>query len=131
MKFNVKPMTLVSGGGLHLCRDAVVIFYPNLYRAAHSWELRVFIIFPRGINPKVKVVARLEFELSYFVAAVMHFNYHPLETPQKPQIENETGCEWRHARKRWAENLVILKKTLVEIWFWVGPVQLEGWLWVM
>ena len=34
------------------------------------------------------------------------------------------GCEWRHAGKRWAENLVILKKTLVEIRLWAGPGQL-------
>ena len=32
--------------------------------------------------------------------------------------------EWRHARKRLAENLVILKKMLVEIRFWAGQVQL-------
>ena len=35
-------------------------------------------------------------------------------------------CEWRHVRKRWAENLVILKKTLVEIRLWAEPVQLEA-----
>ncbi len=29
-------------------------------------------------------------------------------------------CEWRHAWKRWAENLVISKKQLVEIWLWAG-----------
>ena len=34
------------------------------------------------------------------------------------------GCEWRHARKRGAENLVISKKTLVEIRLLAGPVQL-------
>ena len=34
------------------------------------------------------------------------------------------GCEWRHARKWWAENLVILKKMLLEIRLWAGPVQL-------
>ena len=38
-------------------------------------------------------------------------------------------CEWRHARKQWAENLVIFKKALVEIRLWAGPVQLgaTGW----
>ena len=47
------------------------------------------------------------------------------------------GCQWRHARGRWAGNLVISKKTfveiltlgravqkLVEIWLWGKPVQL-------
>ena len=44
---------------------------------------------------------------------------------KNPRYEMGLGCEWRHARKRWAENLVISKKQLVEIWLWVGPVQLS------
>ena len=32
--------------------------------------------FPRGISPKVNVIARLEFELAYFKAADKHFNYY-------------------------------------------------------
>ena len=35
------------------------------------------------------------------------------------------GCEWRHARKRWAENLVILKKQLR---FDSGPGQSSWWV---
>ena len=35
------------------------------------------------------------------------------------------GCEWRHVRKRWVENLVISRKQLVEIWLWAGLVQLR------
>ena len=31
------------------------------------------------------------------------------------------GCEGCHARKRWVENLGIMKKTLVEICLWAGP----------
>ena len=31
-------------------------------------------------------------------------------------------CEWRHARKRWAENLEILKKTSVRSWLWTSRV---------
>ena len=42
---------------------------------------------------------------------------------KNPKKEMRLGCEWRHARKRWAENLVILKKTLVEIRLWAGPGQ--------
>ena len=35
------------------------------------------------------------------------------------------GCEWSHARKRWAGNFGdFWKKQLVEIWTWARPVQL-------
>ena len=35
------------------------------------------------------------------------------------------GCEWRHARKRWAGNFGdFWKKELVEIWTWAMVVQL-------
>ena len=35
------------------------------------------------------------------------------------------GCEWRHARKRWAGNFGdFLKKQLVDICLWTRPVQL-------
>ena len=40
-----------------------------------------------------------------------------------PDSKCDWGCERRHARKRQAENLVILKKTLVEIWLWAWPGQ--------
>ena len=40
----------------------------------------------------------------------------------KPQIGNGLELEWRHARKRWAENLGILKNTSVESWLWASRV---------
>ena len=40
----------------------------------------------------------------------------------KPQIGNGLECEWRHAQKRWAENLEILKQRSVE--FYCRPVEL-------
>ena len=39
-----------------------------------------------------------------------------------PRKEMGLECEWRHARKQWAENLGILKKTSVE--FYCRPVEL-------
>ena len=59
-------------------------------------------------------------------------------------MEMGLECEWRHARKRWAENLGILKNTSVEfdcrpveLGTQLGPVQLgvyfghvESWSWV-
>ena len=40
----------------------------------------------------------------------------------KPQMEIGLECEWRHARKRWAENLEILKKTPDESRLWTSRV---------
>ena len=38
--------------------------------------MRGFHTFPKGISPKVNVSVRLEFELTYFKAAVQHFNHY-------------------------------------------------------
>ena len=40
----------------------------------------MFIPFPRGICPKVNVIARLEFELAFYDFAVHHFNYYTTRT---------------------------------------------------
>ena len=35
------------------------------------------------------------------------------------------GCEWRHARKRWAENFSdFWEKQLVEVWLWARRVEI-------
>ena len=36
--------------------------------------------FLKGISQKVKVMARLEFELAYFEVAVQHFSHYTMET---------------------------------------------------
>ena len=36
----------------------------------HSWEEKGVHIFPKGIWPKVNVIARLEYELAYYNSAV-------------------------------------------------------------
>ena len=40
-----------------------------------------FNTFLKGINPKVKVTARVEFELASFVAAVQHFSLYATWIP--------------------------------------------------
>ena len=40
-----------------------------------------FIPFPKGICPKVNVIARLEFELAYYDSAVHRFNHYTTRTP--------------------------------------------------
>ena len=41
--------------------------------------------FPRGISPKVNVVVRLEFELTYFEVAVQPFSHYVIGTPSLNQ----------------------------------------------
>ena len=51
------------------------------YYLTHSWEDKGFHTFPKGICPKVNVIARLEYELAYYDFAVHHFNYYTTRTP--------------------------------------------------
>ena len=37
--------------------------------------------FPKGICPKVNVIARLEYELAYYDSAVNRFNHYTTRTP--------------------------------------------------
>ena len=46
--------------------------------------------FPKGISPKVNVIAWLEFELAYFEAVVKHFNnYITWSSLQNKSIRNK------------------------------------------
>ena len=36
--------------------------------------------FPKGINPKVNVIAQLEFELAYYDVAVQYVSHYAMET---------------------------------------------------
>ena len=51
------------------------------YYLTHSWEDKGVHTFPKGICPKVNVVARLEYELAYYDSAVHRFNHYPTRTP--------------------------------------------------
>ena len=45
-----------------------------------------------------------------------------------PDSKWDWGCEWRHTRKRWAEDFGdFWKKQLVEIWLWVKRVDFWTW----
>ena len=46
----------------------------------HSWEDKGVHNFPKGICPKVNVIARLEYELAYYDSAVHHFNHYATRT---------------------------------------------------
>ena len=51
------------------------------YYLTHSWEDKGVHTFPRGICPKVNVIARLEYELAYYDSAVHPFNHYTTRTP--------------------------------------------------
>ena len=44
--------------------------------------IRGFMPFPRGISPKVNVIARMRLELTYSEAAVQHFSHCTTGTPK-------------------------------------------------
>ena len=50
------------------------------YNLTHTRWVRSFNDFPKGISPKVKVIAWLEFELTCFKASVQHVSPPPPET---------------------------------------------------
>ena len=72
-------LTCIYGGRVHYigsttqshpCRRSVVVFL------SHSWGHKRVHIFPKGINPKVNVIAWLEFELAYYDFAVEHVSHY-------------------------------------------------------
>ena len=48
----------------------------------NGWEDKKIHTFPVGINPKVNVIARLDFELAFYGAAFIHISHCAIETPQ-------------------------------------------------
>ena len=58
-----------------------------LHYLTHSWEDKGVHTFPKGIYPKVNVIARLEYELAYYDSAVHRFNHHTTRTlPQNVRV---------------------------------------------
>ena len=51
------------------------------YYLTHSWEDKGVHTFPKGICPKVNVIAQLEYELTYYDSTVHRFNHYTTRTP--------------------------------------------------
>ena len=68
-----------------LCRlfntKAVLLEEQKWYYLTHSWEDNEVHTFPKGICPKVNVIAWLEYELAYYDSAVHRFNHYTTRTP--------------------------------------------------
>ena len=61
--------------------NAEAILLEEQYYLTHSWDDKGVYIFPKGICPKVNIIARLENELAYYDSAVHHFNHYTTRTP--------------------------------------------------
>ena len=64
-----------------MCRlfnaKAILLEEQLWYYLTHSWEDKGVHTFPKGICPKVNVIARLGFELAYYNSAVHRVNIIP------------------------------------------------------
>ena len=58
------------------------------YDLTHSWEDKGVHTFPKGICPKVKVIAQLEYELSYYDSAGHRINHYTTRTPPLLNMSN-------------------------------------------
>ena len=54
--------------------------FSKKYYLTHSWEDKGVHTFPKGICPKLNVIARLEYELAYYDSAVHRFNHYTTRT---------------------------------------------------
>ena len=52
----------------------------------HCLEDKGVHTFPKGICPKVNIIARLEFELAYYDSVVQRFNHYATRTPPSHTI---------------------------------------------
>ena len=50
------------------------------YYLTHSWKDKGVHTFPKGIYPKMNIIARLEYELAYYDSAVQRFNHYTTRT---------------------------------------------------
>ena len=51
--------------------ESIILGQQWLY-LTHRWEDKGVHTFPKGVCPKVNVIARLEFELAYYDSALLH-----------------------------------------------------------
>ena len=61
--------------------NAKAILLEEQYYLNHSWEDKGVHTFPKGICPKVNIIARLENELAYYNSAIHRFNHYTTRTP--------------------------------------------------
>ncbi len=62
---------------------AIILEEQKWYYSTHNWEDKGVHTFPKGICPKVNVIARLDFELAYYDSEVHRFNHYTTRTPPR------------------------------------------------
>ena len=60
---------------------AILLEEQKWYYLTHSCEDKGVNTLPKGICPKVNVIARLEYELAYYDSAIHRFNHYNTRTP--------------------------------------------------
>ena len=68
--------------------NAKAILLEEQFYLTHSWEDKGVQTFPKGICPKVNVIARLEYELAYYDSAAHRFYHYTTRTPPGLVLEN-------------------------------------------
>ena len=61
--------------------NAKAILLEEQYYLTHNWKDKGVHTFPKGICPKVNIIAQLENELAYYNSAVHRFNHYTTRTP--------------------------------------------------
>ena len=118
---------LLFNGISTLCRlfntKAILLEELEWYYLTHTWEDKGVHTFPKGICPKVNVIARLEFELAYYDSAVHRFNHYTMRTPL--EILEKLGLsilQERRMRDDLIETFKIMEFPIViDIFFYIPP----------
>ena len=78
--------------------EAILLEEQSWYYLTHSWEDKGVHTFPKGICPKVNVIAWLEYELAYYDSVVHRFNHYTTRTPRERIEIIQTTLLLRSAR---------------------------------
>ena len=65
---------------------AIILEEQSWYYLTHSWEDKGVHTFPKGICPKVNVIARLEYEVANYDSAVQRFYHYTTRTLPEKEI---------------------------------------------
>ena len=82
------------------------------YYLTHCWGDKEVHTFPKGISPKVNVLARLEFELAYYDVTIQYISPHTTETPplHTHTHTHTTGLLYVQMSKMFNENSLLKVK---------------------
>ena len=65
--------------------------------------------FPKGICPKVNVIARLEYKLAYYNSAVHRFNHYTMRTPPSIRIKTIEGSNQVETLRKAEAGVILLQ----------------------